>query len=77
VMKGGVAMDLTDAEPIPSWPHERSRVQANDVLTRDVALGDAPASPGGLPWHEDEARDMFADIARKGRAAKVPTAEEG
>jgi imidazolonepropionase-like amidohydrolase len=77
VMKGGVVMDFSDAEPIPSWPHERSRVQATDVLTRDVALGAGPASPGRLPWREDEARDLFADIARKGRAAKAPIAEEG
>jgi hypothetical protein len=75
-MKDGAVMDFRDAGPIPSWPNERSRLQATAELTRDVARGNGPALPGGPPWQEDEARDLFTDIARKGRMAKVSSAED-
>jgi hypothetical protein len=45
-------------------------------LTRDVAAG-RPADARHLPgWQREEARDLFSDTARRGRAARMPGLEE-
>jgi imidazolonepropionase-like amidohydrolase len=76
VMKDGAVIDFGDGRDLISWPHERSRVQATAELTRGVAQGSEAVAPDSLPWNADEARDLFSDIARRGRAARAPTAEE-
>jgi len=76
IIQGGEVLESLGAPDLPSWPHRRSRVQSTARLTRDVAMG-GPAVPGHLPgWKPDEARDVFSDIARRGRAARIPRLEE-
>lgn len=75
VIKGGQIMAFDYERPIPSWPHERSRLQSTAELTRAVAHGEDPATPDRLPWAEEEARDLFSNLAKAGRAAQVPTPE--
>jgi imidazolonepropionase-like amidohydrolase len=74
VVKGGTVMEY-DGTYIPSWPHQRSRVQAVRELTRDVVFGEGRAAPDKLPWVQEEARDLFSDISRKGREAQLPVEE--
>src|SRR5215470_16501033 len=76
VMKGGTVVGFDYDRPISSWPHERSRVQATTELTRAVVHDGERAVPDNLPWAEEEARDLFADLSRAGRAAQAETAEE-
>jgi hypothetical protein len=54
---------------------ERSRVQASAELTRAVVHDGERAVPDSLPWPEEEARDLLADLTRRGRAAQA-TADE-
>jgi len=75
VMKGGTVIGFDYDRPIRSWPHERSRVQATAELTRAVVDGGERAVPDSLPWAEEEARDLFADLSRTGRTAQA-TADE-
>jgi len=76
VMKGGTVVGFDYDRPISSWPHERSRVQATAELTRALVYDGESAVPDNLPWAEEEARDLFADLSRAGRAAQAETAEE-
>ncbi len=76
VMKGGQVMAFDYGHPIPSWPHERSRLQSTAELTRAVAHGEGLAAPDDLPWAEEEARDLFSDLTKAGRAAQASTPEE-
>jgi imidazolonepropionase-like amidohydrolase len=76
VMKGGTIIGFDYDRPIPSWPHERSRVQSTAELTRAVVHDGERAVPDRLPWAEEEARDLFADLTRTGRTAQAATAEE-
>lgn len=74
-MKAGMVIGFDYDRRIPSWPHERSRVQATAELTRAVVHDGERAGPDSLPWAEEEARDLFADLSRAGRTAQA-TAEE-
>jgi adenine deaminase len=76
VMKGGIAIGFDNDRPISSWPHERSRVQSTAELTRAVVHDGEGAVTDNLPWAEEEARDLFADLTRTGRAAQAATADE-
>jgi imidazolonepropionase-like amidohydrolase len=76
VMKDGAVIGFDYDRPIPSWPHERSRLQSTGDLTRALVHDGEPALPDSLPWAEEEARDLFADLTKAGRAAQAPTAEE-
>ena len=76
VIKGGVVMGFDYEAPIPSWPHERSRLQSTGELTRAVAQGQDAVAPDNLPWAEGEARDLFSDLSKAGRSAQFPTPEE-
>lgn len=71
IIQGGEVLDELDDPGLPSWPHQPSRLQATATLTRDVANG-RPASPDLPGWDEEQARDLFSDITRRGRAARVP-----
>jgi hypothetical protein len=75
-MKGGTVIGFDYDRSIPSWPHERSRLQSTAELTRAVVHEGKPALPDNLPWTDDEARDLFADLTRARRAARAATAEE-
>lgn len=74
-MKGGTVIGFDYDRPIPSWPHERSRVQDTAELTKAVVHIGERAVPVSVAWPEEEARDLFADLSRTGRTAQA-TAEE-
>ena len=76
IIQGGEVLESLGPPDLPSWPHKRSRVQSTARLTRDVVMGGA-AMPDHQPgWTRDEARDLFSDIARRGRDARLESLEE-
>ena len=76
IIQGGEVLESLGPPDLPSWPHRRSRVQSTARLTRDVVMGGA-AMPDHQPgWTRDEARDLFSDIARRGRDARLESLEE-
>ncbi|MGH3403409.1 MAG: amidohydrolase family protein [Streptosporangiaceae bacterium] len=75
IIQDGEVLDVTGEPDRPSWPHQPSRVQATATLTREVVNGGS-ASSDPLGWEEEQARDLFSDIARRGRAARVPDSAE-
>jgi hypothetical protein len=75
IIQGGEVLDSLGPPDLPSWPHQRSRVQSTARLTRDVAKGGTAIAD--LPGREqEEARDLFSDIARRGWAARLSSLEE-
>lgn len=75
IIQGGEVLDVLDEPNPPSWPHQPSRVQSTGTLTRDVVNG-GPASSDLPGWDGEHARDLFSDIARRGRAARMLDTEE-
>ena len=76
IIQGGELLESLGPTDLPSWPHKRSRVQSTARLTREVVMGGA-AMPDHQPgWTRDEARDLFSDIARRGRDARLERLEE-
>lgn len=75
IIQGGQVIDVQDEPVVPSWPHQPSRIQSSETLTRNLANGGTDSSDLPL-WDEEQSRDLFSDIARRGRAARVPDGHE-
>lgn len=75
IIQNGEVIDVLDEPVLPSWPHQPSRIQASETLTRNLANGGTPSSDLPL-WDEEQSRDLFSDIAHRLRAARVPDSEE-